>query len=357
MNLKINHRTAKPVDVKYFSGLQVSHKFDSVASTFSFNFKYDETNRDQIELACVSHFHEVIVEHDGETLLTGYLLSQVFNDSKKTELVQFAGYSKPGVFENCEIPPDLYPLQSDGLTIRQIAQKIVSYFKIKMIVDSSVGGKMDVAIPTTTSKETQNIKSYLTELCKQRGIIVSHNVLGDLVFTVASTSKKPIFHVEQGLIATDISLTFNGESMHSHITVMKEADDSGGNAGQYTIANPYVPIVYRPRVMTSSSGDDITIEDCAKIALAAELKTGVVLKITTDRWKVNGKVILSNNIITVISPKNFIFKKTEFFIEQVDFSGDAKKEIATLTCVLPEVYNGKTPKNIFVDPHKNLPRI
>lgn len=355
MNLKINHRLGV-TDVKYFNNFSLNLKYDSMASTFAFDFYFDPKNREHAEMACVSHFHEAIVEHNGETLVTGYILSQIFKSAAKKQLAQFGGYSLPGVFEDCEIPTTLYPLQADGLSLKQIAQKLIQPFKLKMVVDPSVESKMNSVIKKTTASESQNIKSYLTELAAQRDIVITHDEQGRIVFTKAKTDLKPLFHIEQGVVlGTEISLSFNGQQIHSHITVQKQASSEGGNAGEYTIANPYCPIVYRPKVTSQTSGDDVTIEETAKNALAAELKN-IVLTITTDRWEVDGKIIKPNNIITVTNPEIFIYKKTEWFIESISFTGDTKKTTAVLTCVLPEVYNGKTPKNIFVDPHQNLPR-
>jgi len=214
---------------------------------------------------------------------------------------------------------------------------------------------MNQAITKTKASATQTIKDYLTEIATQRHIVISHDENGNLLFTQAKTKQKPLFHVEDGLIGTEMSMSFNGQGIHSQITVMKQADGNGGNAGEVTVKNPYCPIVFRPKVINQTTGDDVTSTDAAKQALAEELKN-IVLTVTTDRWEIDGKIIRPNNIITVKSRKLFIYKKTDWFIESIQFTGDADKTTAILTCVLPEVYNGETPKNIFVDPHENLPR-
>lgn len=377
--------------VDYFNSFRVSLQYDSVASQFSFAFYFDPKNREHAELACVSHMHEAIVEHNGEVLITGYILSQSFNRSPRKELSQLAGYSKPGVFEDCDIPTDQYPLEIEGLTLKEIAQKIAAPFGIGVIVDKATGDKtrtpflagppsvqdgqivnevtgeimredptlddkLSKRIEKVNAKESQNIKGFLTELAAQRNVVLSHDAKGNLVFTVAKTGLKPIAHFEDGLIDTHINVTYNGQPLHSHITVVKQADESGGNAGEVTIRNPYVPILYRPRVIVQTSGDDVDIELVAKQALAAELKN-ITCTISIDRWDINNKLIKPNNIITVMSPENFIYHKTKFFVEKVDYEGDAKKTTAVLTCVLPEVYNNNYPKNIFVDVHENFPRI
>jgi prophage tail gpP-like protein len=359
MNLKINHRAGKtPVaNVKYFNNFSLNLKFDSVADTFGFEFYFDPKNKEHAEMACVSHFHEATVEHNEETLVTGFILSQNFKASAKKELASVGGYSKPGVLEDSSISPEMFPLQADGLNLIQITQKLIKPFKIKLIVDPAVQSRASKVIPKTTASATSSIKDYLTELATQRNIIITHNEKGDLLFTEAKTNQPPLFHIDSGIPGTEMEVNFNGQGIHSHITVMKQASSKGGNAAEHTIKNPYCPVAYVKRYKTiiQSSGDDNTISQAAKQALAEELKN-ITLTITTDRWEVDGKILRPNNIITVKNPEIFLYKKTTWFIESINYTGDEKKMVAVLTCVLPEVYNGKTPKNVFVDVHENLPR-
>ena len=92
------------------------------------------------------------------------------------------------------------------------------------------------------------------------------------------------------------------------------------------------------------------MEDAAKNQRAAELKN-IRLKIRTSQWEwpINGstEVMRPNNVIGVISPENFIFNKTNFFVERVKLILDEKKEVAELDCVLPQVFSNEDPPNIF----------
>jgi prophage tail gpP-like protein len=298
-------------------------------------------------LYCIGHYHKATLEHNDELLLSGYILSEGFEDSSIPSLAAIAGYSLTGVLEDCQIPPTLYPLQSDGLTLREIAQKLIAPFKLSMVVDSSVASLMDSKYDTTTAEATQTIKEFLTSLAAQKNIIISHDEKGRLLFTRANTTRKPILHYgDGGTPFTKMNLLFNGQAMHSHITVMKEADTDGGNVGDFTIRNPYVPHVYRPRVVIQNSGDDNDTEQVAKNLLADELKN-IKLTIQTDRWELDGKIIKPNNLITVVNPNVYLFKKTTWFIEQIDFVGTQESTTATLTCVLPEVYSGNVPEYIW----------
>ena len=43
----------------------------------------------------------------------------------------------------------------------------------------------------------------------------------------------------------------------------------------------------------------------------------------------------------------YLFNKTKLFVERVDFSGDERQETCIMSYVVPEVYNGQLPVNIF----------
>lgn len=349
MLLKINDRIRNQ-KVDFFNSFNFSLRYDAVGSPFSFGFYFDPDNVNLKELACIGHYHECTLEHNNELLLTGQIISEGFKSSSTRQLVGIGGYSLPGMLEDVTADTSSYPLQCDGLTLREIATKLLTPFKIKFMVDPSVSAQMDIAYEKTSPKPAEKIKGYLSSLCGQRNIILSHNESGYLLFTRAKTKLKPIidFNIPKGgILATEMALDFNGQAMHSHITVMKQASKNSPNAGQFTIRNPYViDSVYRPITIIQDSGDDIDTEKAARNALADELRN-LSLTIQTDRWESGGKIIKPNNTITVINPDIYLFKKSTWFIEQIDFKGDNKETTATLKCVLPEVYNGETPQYLF----------
>lgn len=347
MELYINDRFRNR-KVFLFNDFNFTLKFDSIASQFSFRYFFNPENPEHKELACIGHYHKAELRHNDELILTGYIVSENFSDSSKPEMATFGGYSLPGFLEDCEVPTELYPLQSDGLSIKEIAQKLISKFtEIKLSIDSSVSSKMNEVLTVSTAGEGQKIKQYLSELTTQKNIIMSHDATGKLLFTMAKTKQTAILNFDEGGTPfTKMNLKYNGQAMHSHITIIKDADIDGGNAGEYTIENPFVPFVYRPTVIKQSSGTDIDTELVAKNALANELK-GLVLTIETDRWEIDGKIIKPNSIISVRNEKIYLYKKTNWFVESITFAGDNTKTTATLTCVLPEVYNGETPKYLF----------
>lgn len=351
ISLKINDRFRNR-KIDYFNRFELNLKHDSIGSTFGFQFYFDPGNPEHKELACVTHFHEVTLEYNDEMIVKGVLTSQNFTISATDDLCSFGGYSLPGVLEDCEIPVSLYPLQSDGLSIAQIARKLCQPFKVEIEIDPAVSDRMNTAISTSTASETSKIKDYLASLCSQRKIIMSHTPDGKLLFTESKTQLAPILDFDfpgRSIPGYRFFLEYNGQQMHSTITLQKQASIDGGNAGEATIRNPYVVgSVFRPTVKNQSSGTDNDTQLAARQELSNEIRN-VSLTIEMDRWDVNGKVIRPNQIVSIRAPKLFLFKKTNWFIESVTIQGDERSQRATLRCVLPEVYNDKPVESIFAN--------
>jgi prophage tail gpP-like protein len=270
-------------------------------------------------------------------------------------LATISGYSKPGWFEDCNIPPSIYPLQSDGVSLLNIAKKITApwnettKYGIGIIVDPSVTDRVNKVITKSTAGETSTIAEYLRELAQQKKVIISHDEKGNLVFTQANTDRSPILTLDfkSGLIpGTEYSLSFDGQSIHSDITIIRQASVDGGNAGQFTIKNPYCPVAYRPKVVNQTSGDDVDTSEVAGRELSKELEN-ISLTIKIDRWFIDGKIIKPNNMIKVLAPELYIYNMSDFFIRQIDYSGNERERTATLNCVLPEVVDFKSRKSIF----------
>jgi prophage tail gpP-like protein len=333
--------------LRLFNEFSLDLRYDSVASSFAFSAFFDPNNNELKEMMCIGHDHIARVYYNNQILLTGYILKQTFSRSANRKLVTFSGYSYPGFIEDCQNSPDTYPLQNDGLTLREIASKMIAPFKITMVVHPVVESLMNEPFSETTCEATETIKDYLTKLAAQKGIVITHNELGHLIFTKADTTRKAILHYgEGGVPITDIDTDFDGQVMHSHIYVVQQADDEGENAGQSTIRNPYVPFVYRPKVITQSSGTDVDTDKAARMALSQELK-GLKLSFSTDKWDLGGKVITPNNIITVKYPEVYLFKKSRWFIESVSLTGNQNGATAKIGCALPEVYNDGPVEYMF----------
>jgi prophage tail gpP-like protein len=299
-------------------------------------------------------------------LLTGVILNHGFVSNQNKNLVAVGGYSVTGVLEDSKISPKNYPLETSGKTVKQIVQSLIDPFGISIgsfaVSQSSETVKeINQVIKKTSSKPTKSIKAYLNELCSQRNLLITHNEKGQIVITRINANQPSIRKLATGDF-TKIGLSCNGQAMHDEITVMRQASKETTNATQYTVRNPFIeqfrtditplnPFVpnVRPNVLEQKSGEDQTASTAAINALANEIKT-IKFTISVPKWEwLKGQMILPNEIITIPpDPELHLSGDTNLFIESVSFSGTVAAQIATLSCVLPEVYNGNIPKNIFL---------
>ena len=165
--LKINDRFLNR-RVRFFNKFSLNLQHDAVGSSFSFDCYFDPENAEHRELTTPLHYHECTVEFDDELLLTGFILNNNFKQSAAPTLVNYSGYSLPGVLEDCEIPTWLYPLQSNGLSLKQIAEKLANAFRLKVEIDESVMDKMNRSFDTSTASETSSVKGIFNQFSKAK---------------------------------------------------------------------------------------------------------------------------------------------------------------------------------------------
>ena len=328
-----------------FNNFKLSLIYDSVASVFSFSAYFNPDNQRHRQLFRPCTYRTCSIEHNGERLLTGTILNNSFTSSAESSLSSVSGYSKAGVLADCEIPPSLYPLQNDGLTLKEICERLIEPFNIELVVSQSVEDIANQTIETTTAKESQSIKDYLSEIAAQRGVILSHSPFGNLLLTKVGTDKRAIADLDGSAPDVSVSLQVSGQAMHDTISALGQASTDTTNASEDQTNNPFVSS-FRPKTVVQTSGDDNTAKDVARIQLSNELKN-IVVKITLNTWEINGRIIRPNNIINVIAPNAYIYNKTRLFIRQVDLSGTITSQTSTLTCVLPSVFDESEPFNIF----------
>jgi prophage tail gpP-like protein len=216
-----------------------------------------------------------------------------------------------------------------------------------MVVNPLVENRMNAVFDVTTADEKQTVKAYLATLASQKNIIMGHTPAGDIYFTQAETNVKPVYKYQPGTtLINNLSLSFGGQSMHSEITVQKQAGTDGGNFSVTTIKNPFVT-AFRPKVINQSSGDDNTTSTAARNALGDELKNLKLTAYAVDWLRPDGKIWRPGDQITVIEPELGITTETTWFIESVRMDGDTTRNTAILNMVLPYVYNNETVKTIF----------
>ena len=350
MKLKVNNKT-----VTFYNGIEITMQYNAIADSFGFSFYFNPENDLHRELSEIGSYYPVTLTDDnGQRLLTGTILTQKFKSQDTRQLVVVGGYSKTGVLGDSQIPTELYPLETEGLSVVDISKRLCDYFGISVkditdqARDASAGVvpdewlRMNLPIEKTTAKETQKIADYLSKLASQRDVVTTCDEYGQLVYDVTRLNQRPLitYRPEQrnGIVAMD--LNFNGQSSHSLIEVIKEqSDEKDSEPGQDSITNPLVKSTKRTAVKTQTTGDEFSTEKAARLALADELRN-LTVSVSLNSWYSDGKLIKPNNLIEIQNPEIHLYQPTKFFIEEVKFKQNESGRTCELSCVLPEVYGG-----------------
>lgn len=333
---------------EYFADYTISMKFNSIADSFSFTGQKDFLPN------ILSYPECQVLDENDNLIITGTIINQSFELNSQPSLINVSGYSKSGILEDCTIPVSLYPLQSDNLSLREIVDKLLKPFGIKSIFTPNIIADSNKKFKKTNASPDQMIKDYINQLASQRGIIMSHNASGEIIFTKLElnsvVANAEFTEGDNGILS--MVLEIPGQTMHSEITVIKQASIDNPDHGQSTLNNPYCK-VFRPFTKIFSSGDIFDVDKAAKTELAKEL-SNIRLVITTN------KRVYPGNIISVKAPSLKIFNYYDFFVESLDIKGSTTSDVYTLTCVLKDVYTlDYPPQYIFeeeIDFGESLPR-
>lgn len=147
---------------------------------------------------------------------------------------------------------------------------------------------------------------------------------------------------------TGMDLNFDGQDLHRLIQIVGQKDEQADNALDDAIANPFVTpgtTLYTRIIKTAGKADDIG--NTARSELGTELEA-IKLSIDIKGWTLGGNLAIPNQLVTVTAKEIYLYRKTTWFIQEVDFYGDEKEETATLTCVIPACYgNDPVVNNYF----------
>lgn len=317
---------------EHFNNIDITLSLNTVASTFKFSgfnkwfdiLKYDD---------CEVYF-------DNERIISGTILNPAFKYQKKPTLLALSGYSKTGILEDSNYPISLYPTQFDGLNLMEITQKITNYFRLKLKVYENALKEVSIPFEKVSIDTNDTIKSFLSRLADQRGLILAHDNYGRLLLYKVEAKTKPQISLNIS-DALSVDFTPNAQGFHSEITVLKQSTLSNNNGEQTTVKSPWIYGINRPSTKTLSDGDQL--EDWANKLMCSEARN-FALKLTYE-----GHINVRSGFYITFEATQILTKPTKFIIETVQFLATKKSKTTTMNIVLPCVYTGILPsKSPFI---------
>ena len=209
MTLKIfaEGENTKGVIFDRYKDVEISIKYNSIASTFSFTLYYDPTNPLHIKLFKPFTYLSCEVYHENVLVLTGTILNHTFKDAGNppVQLVECNGYSITGILKDCTLydthdttsinPYTGISSQTASMTstfqnmsLLDITTTICAMFPLNVVVDSSVKDECNKIFEHKNLDWTKPIADVLDEIATQLNVVISHTPKGEILFTRAVTT-------------------------------------------------------------------------------------------------------------------------------------------------------------------------
>ena len=325
---------------RFWDKVRITRSIDTM-DTVEFGAPFDSEAPGFRETFRPFSFKPVVITVGGTPLFTGTMVAvnPVVENAQK--VISVSGYSLPGVLNDCTSPASSFPLEYDNQGLREIATALAAPFGISVDFQADQGAVFE----RVASEPGKKVLAFLTELAKQRNLIISSSSRGKLVFLQSAESGQPVARLQQGS-APVLSVTpfFSPQEYYSHITGI-EPVVVGLAGSQFTVKNPRLLGVTRP--LTFNAPDTLD----ADVKAAVEAKAGRMFgsmasySVRVATWRdPNGKLWEPNTLVKLLAPDAMVYNEYEFIIRSIEFSRDRATETATLNLVIPGSFSGKIPE-------------
>lgn len=195
--------------------------------------------------------------------------------------------------------------------------------------------------PRIAAKPTDTIFKHLSDLARQRGLLLAATKIGDLLITRANDKALPIGTIieENSTLGMEYSAKFSGRDRFSTYRALVKTPSHGRTKYQYMAKDPLIKI---PRLLTFDADDNIP-GDALNAAVWRRNKAwadAMTINFPVSSWYGPDKKLWEpNTIVSVMSKTLNIEWGFEFLITRVEFIFDNQGCRAVLQFKPPTAYS------------------
>lgn len=166
--------TVEGEELLFFDNFNFSSQIDGSASAISFNsFKDFKT----FDYSFVQAFRNKVLIFTGEVINKGITIET------PPKPINYKAESLTHILFESTLPTEAYPLQLENSTLKDIVEYICSFFEIAVIFDQSTESEASSTYKLADLKLGETAGSIINDLITEKGLILSHNVNGELIIT------------------------------------------------------------------------------------------------------------------------------------------------------------------------------
>lgn len=327
---------------RFWDRVRVTRAIDTM-DTVEFGAPFDADAPGFRETFRPFSFKTVVITVGGTPLFTGTMVAVSPAVENSQKIVSVSGYSLPGVLNDCTSPASTYPLEFDNQGLRDISAALASPFGIAVEFQADQGAVFE----RVASEPGKKVLAFLTELAKQRNLVIGSTTRGKLLFSQSIESGTPVARLQQGS-APVMAVTpfFSPQGYYSHITGI-EPVIVGLAGSQFTVKNPRLQGVTRPITFNAPDTLDADVKGAVEAKAGRMFGNMASYSVRVATWRdPQGNLWGPNTIVKLQAPEAMIYNEYAFVIRSVEFEREGRKETATLNLVIPGSFSGKVPESL-----------
>lgn len=327
---------------RYWSAMSIERTLDSI-DTIDIKAPFDADVPDFRGAFQPFSYKAMSVMVGGSTLFTGTMVNVDPTMTENETTVTVSGYAKCGVLADVNPPASALPLEFNKVTLETIATQLCEPFGVSVEFVDSAGDPFE----RVACDPSRKILEFLIELAQQRGLIMSNDSEGGLVFGKPTYDEPPVAILAQGQSpVTSVTPRFSPQNYFSHITGL-ESSEAGKKGGQFTVKNPHVTEGVRPLNFS------VTDTDGPNVQVATEAKAGRMIgnmaayTVELSTWRDSaGNLWQPGTLVTLTAPDAMIYNEYKFIIRAVTLDRDRESSTATLELAMPSAFSGVIPETL-----------
>ncbi len=255
-----------------------------------------------------------------------------------------SAYNAPGVLQDCTPAGSAFPLEFEGVPLNIIADQLARPFGVKTVFAASAGEFFErVSIEPDT-----RIFQFLTELAQTRGLIITDDVQGALVFNRPAPGGGKVAVLREGEAPLEsVTPEIDARNYYSHVTGFGAAT-VGDEGGDFTVVNPFLRGTVRPYTyrVTNVQGKDVPLAVVAKTGRMISNAIRYRARVATEVNPVTGRLWAPNTLVSLQSETVQVPRPYTFLVRAVDIVVNDRSRSAVLELVIPDGYLNSLPSRV-----------
>ena len=270
-----------------------------------------------------------------ELIASGKIYSREPYKGKDGSRVTLEFFTATADLMDSTMPP---PYEYANSTLEQLAASIIKPLGYGVRFECETGGPFD----KVTIERTEKIGAFFARLATQRGVLVTKDNLGNVVFT-RPASGAAVADLEEGTpFPEEWKAKFDDRQFYSSYRVVGQSGDGKDISSVVTDAS-----VPASRQITYAQGEGTAgkASDSAKWRRASALRDALAMPFPVADWyNPKGNLWRANSIVNAKSDTLFIPKPFAFWVRSVEYVLDGGGRRATLSIIPPlDLDNLKEP--------------